>query len=166
MRPTLLSLLCCLLLSVSSPAQHISLFHLMRIHGLDDTVIYQQLKQKGWRYYGIQYDVLRKPRMFALEGKNLPYAQLYLYNYHKKALCKVELVSSDVAGFNATIRDSLGAYGFVPETDKPAPEEENLKISSSAYYVNKDAAMPIRALILYYKERRKPMVSLTIFGDE
>ncbi len=104
--------------------------------------------------------------MYVLQRRNVPEARLYLYNQHKKALCKVELVCSDVASFNRSIRDSLRAYGFVPETERRAPDEENLKITSSAYFVNRDATIPLHALILYFEERNKPKVSLTIYDDE
>jgi hypothetical protein len=78
----------------------------------------------------------------------------------------VELVSSNVAAFNTIIRDSLSAYGFIPEADRRVPDEEDLKITSSAYFVNNDARIPVHALILYYEERRTPKVSLTIYEDE
>lgn len=147
--------------------QYITLHHLMGFHSLNDSVIYRQLKQVGWRYYGVQYDILRKPRMYALEGNSRTQgAQLYLFGYRKKPLCKVELVSNDVAGFNAIIRDSLSAYGFQPEMDVNTPDEEGLKITTSASFVNKDAATPVHALILYFEERHKPRVSLTIYAED
>ncbi len=135
----------------------------MGFHSLYDSLISRQLRSDGWRYHGVQQTLPRKPRMYAIGA---PVAQLYLYSYHKKPLCKVELVSSDVTAFNTTIRDSLCAYGFVADTDNPAPDEEKLKITASANFVNRDAAMPVHALILYFEERRRPRVSLTIYGDE
>ncbi len=147
-------------------AQRITLHHLMGFHSMDDSLISRQLQQDGWHYHGVQQGVLRKPRMYSLATPVAPDAQLYLYSYHKKPLCKVELVSSDVESFNATIRDSLGAYGFMPDMEGQAPDEEKLKITSSAAFVNRDAIMPVHALILYFEERRCPKVSLTIYGDE
>jgi hypothetical protein len=165
MRRALLPLYCLLFLSTAY-AQRITLNHLMRIHSLEDTAIGAQLKQAGWQYLGVQKDVLRKPRMYSLNVPATPEARLYLYSYRKKPLCKVELVCDDVDGFNTIIRDSLAAYGFRPDMDHMAPDEENLKITSSAYFINKDAALPVHALILYFEERQKPKVSLTIYGDE
>jgi hypothetical protein len=156
----------CLTLAQAGFAQDISLHYLMRIHSADDSAIYAVLKQYGWAYRGIQRDVLRKPRMFSHGDNAAPEATLYLYSYHKKPLCKVELVSRNVADFNTTIRDSLRAYGFVPDMDHKAPDEDNLKITTSAYFINRDAAMPVHALILYFEERHQPKVSLTIYGDE
>ena len=166
MRAALLSLYCFLLLGPAL-AQRVSLRHLMRIHSADDSAIYLMLRQAGWAYRGIQYDVLRKPRMFALNDQTAAEAKLYLYSYHRKPLCKLELVCSDVQGFNRSIRDSLHAYGFVPDLEHKAPEEENLKTTSStAFFVNNDTRIPVHALILYYQEKRRQKVSLTIYGDQ
>lgn len=159
-------LLLCLISLNAVLGQRITLHRLMRIHSADDSAIYKELRQDGWSYQGVQKDVLRKPRMFSRGDVNAPESRLYLYSYHKKPLCKIELVSADVSGFNAKIRDSLRAYGFVPDMDHNAPDEENLKTTSSAYFVNRDAAMPVHALILYFEEKRQPKVSLTIYGDE
>ncbi len=147
-------------------AQRITLHHLMGFHSLDDSAISAQLREDGWRYHGIQQTLPRKPRMYASRGNTCTEARIFIYQYQKKPLSKVELVCSDVAAFNTTIRDSMGAYGFVPDVERHAPDEENLKISSAANFVNMDAALPVHALILYYEERRRPRVSLTIYADE
>jgi hypothetical protein len=170
MRLTLLSLFF-ILLSGSAGAQHITLRHLMAFHSLDDSAINRELRKEGWRYRGVQHNMLRKPRMYVCQGgniagKGIPDAQLFLYDYRRKPLCKVELVYTDVDRFNAIIRDSLWAYGFNADASSPLPDEQDLRITSSATYVNRDAGEPIKALILYFTEKNSPRVSLTIFGAE
>lgn len=162
----LLIILCILPSSSFLFAQHVTLHHLIGFHSQNDSIIYNELKEHGWRYHGIQYDVPRKPRMYAFDQTEARAARLYLYSYQKKPLCKVELICNDVEGFNAAIRDSLSAYGFLPELERGAPDEENLRITSSAYFVNNDAAVPVHALILYFEERNKPKVSLTIYSNK
>jgi hypothetical protein len=170
MRLTLLSLI--LLLGMTPcKAQRITLRHLMAFHSMDDSAISRELMKEGWRYKGVQYNMLRKPRMYAYKGKQLaggtiPDGQLFLYNYHKKPLCKVELVCTDVNHFNSLIRDSLSYYGFQAEADSHLANEQKLKATASASFVNRDASEPIHALILYFEEKHSARVSLTIFAEQ
>jgi len=108
--------------------------------------------------------LLRKPRLFIIrDGDDHP-TQLYFYRSRNNPLCKLELVSDEVAHFNKTIRDSLEAYGFLPETDQRAPDEDNLTIKSSAFFINNDTEVPLHALILYFEQHGQAMVSLTIYS--
>jgi hypothetical protein len=154
----------CLIIALPVRAQQIMLSQLMGLHSLGGRPLAASLRALGWRDRGVQAGLPKKPRLFViLDGDQRP-TQLYFYCSRSSPLCKLELVSDDVSNFNRFIRDSLDDYGFEPETTQRAPDEENLRISSSAYFVNRDLAIPIYALILYFEQRGQPMVSLTLYS--
>jgi hypothetical protein len=157
--------MCCVAVSADAGAQRITLSQLMSLHSLGERPLAASLRALGWRDKGLQNDLPRKPRLFIiLDGDEHP-TRLYFYRSRNNPLCKLELVSDEVMAFNRNIRDSLNYYGFLPETEQRAPDEDNLIIKSSAYFVNHDIAVPLHALILYYERRGRQYVSLTIYSD-
>ncbi|MBS1615288.1 MAG: hypothetical protein JST06_04130 [Bacteroidetes bacterium] len=149
----------------AAPAQKITLNELISLHSQEWAPLSNTLKMSGWREKGIQYDLPHKPQLFIiLDGDEHPIL-LYAYRSRRSPLCKLELVSDDVYQFNKYIRDSLQHYGFFPDLVKRPAEEENLKVKSTALFVNHDLPQAMHALILYFEQRGRQMVSMTLYSD-
>lgn len=144
-------------------AQRIRLQQLMMLHGMDEMALIRTMRSMGWRNQGTQWNMPKKPLLFTVAQGRKYLSRLYVFRSRAVPLSKLELVSSAVDSFNRQIRDSLSFYGFQPEMKERAAEEENLRISSSAYFVNRDLEIPVYALILYYREHGEDLVSLTIY---